>query len=82
MSEYRYRVRSKFGDAEEFIVWADQLSRVLEVGSIQMDTWCRPEDRVGSLRGDGKVDLWFEGERVGYVIVEEYKHGQYVRLGG
>ncbi len=83
LSEYRYRILSKNRlEDSEFVMKTDQMNRALEVAQIHLDTWSKADNRTGSLRGDGRVDFWIDGVKTGYVIIEEYKHGQYVRIGG
>jgi hypothetical protein len=83
LAEYRYRILSKNRlEDSEFVMKTDQMNRALEVAQIHLDTWSKADNRTGSLRGDGRVDFWIDGVKTGYVIIEEYKHGQYVRIGG
>jgi len=79
---YTYRIRFKFAETVDATMHTDDLNRALEVASIQMKTHTESDHRTGSLRGDGRVDLWQDGEKVGYVTVEKYHHGQYVLIGG
>lgn len=79
---YTYRVRFKYKDTIDSTMSTDSLNRALEVAAIQMETHIPADHRVGSLRGDGKVDLWEAGEKIGYVTIEKYVHGQYELLGG
>lgn len=79
---YKYQIRFKFKESVNATMHTDSLNRALEVAAIQMETHTKADCRTGSLRGDGRVNLWENGEKAGYVTVEEYKHGQYVQIGG
>ena len=79
---YTYRVRFKFSATVDATMHTDDFNRALEIAAIQMKTHTPANCRTGSLRGDGKVDLWQDGEKVGWVTIEKYVHGQYVLIGG
>ncbi|PNV83379.1 MAG: hypothetical protein C0610_17115 [Desulfobacteraceae bacterium] len=79
---YRYRIRFVWRNSIDTTTETDSLNLALQVASIQMKAHVPETHRVGSLRGDGKVHLWHNGDRAGFVSVEEYKHGEYVLIGG
>lgn len=66
----RYRVRTKFGWSEEAVRYFRTRDEALFEAKVFIETWVAPEQRTGSLRGDGEVCLWENGERLGHVIVE------------
>ena len=78
---FLFRVVMKLGAAEPFVLQTDSKSRALEVAQIQLDTHSTEATRTGSLRGDGEVYMWKDGERIGYVRVEERVHGVFRRIG-
>ena len=78
----RYRLTTKFGGRSEHVEYYKTLNEALEDGRVFMDTWTQPEERVGSLRGDGLVELWLEHRKLGYVILEQrMPDGSYWRIG-
>jgi hypothetical protein len=80
-----YQVRSKmFGNKEDFKVIANSLNRALEVAQIQLDHNSEAKDRTGSLRGDGEVIMWKDGERFGYVSVWQRRNenSPFEKIGG
>ena len=78
----RYKLRTKFGKGEEAERFYSSLTEALFEGGVFMDTWTEPDERVGSLRADGHVNLWNNHQMMGYVILEEKVHDQYVRRTG
>jgi len=79
-----YQVRSKYQGQKEFVASATSLNKALEIAAIQLDHHSVKDNRTGSLRGDGEVIMWEEGERVGYVIVEQRaaRYHTYEKIGG
>jgi len=56
-----YRVRAKHAADKEQIKQTKTLNEALETASILMNYFSTPENRTGSLRGDGEVIMWKDG---------------------
>lgn len=78
----KYRVRLKLRADDEIKNDLESLNEALEMAAVYLDNWSTKDNRTGSLRGDGEVIMWENGERIGYVIVEEHRHGLYEKIGG
>lgn len=78
----RYRVRVKLRADTEILDESESLNEALEKAAVYLDNWSEKDNRTGSLRGDGEVIMWEDGERIGYVIVESFRNGSYQKIGG
>lgn len=82
-SPHPFRVVSRIGVGKsKFRLGVATLSRALEVATTAIETNSTEETRSGSLRSDGTVHLWKDGEAIGFVSVERYANGQYLPIGG
>ena len=77
----RYRLTTAFGGRTETVEYYKTLKEALFDAGIFMQTWTTPEQRVGSLRGDGLVELWHQHRKVGYVKLEVKLGDSYRRIG-
>ena len=77
----RYRVLCSFRN-NSTVHQCASITEALSVGMVFAQTWVDANNRVGSLRGSGRIDLWDDGAKAGSVVIEEYCHGQYVQIGG
>ena len=77
-----YKIVHRAG-GEDFEIMASSLNRALEVAQIQLDAHSTPDQRVGSLRGDGIVKYFHQGVLAGAVEVKELdRNDHYERIGG